>query len=298
MDKETAPRPHVTPPATALGLGLRAHREHRGVTVRGLAADLDLDPATVSMIEHATRRPKLDYVIRVLGYLGVAGTEYRRLVALAEHTEDGYLLEGGPIGYPVLRLEYERTADAITEWSPALVPELLQTPEYARAVLDAGMLTGDEVDEGVMLRLARPDADDRGPRYTVLLGEPALHRRYGGTHVLRVQLRHLLTAIDERRASVRIVPREGSWHPSLIAPFTLFEFRKRRPLVTLDHHYVGAYVTEEGPVTRYQESLEHLTAQRALSERASREIIAKAAAALGPARDPGWSPPLPGAACG
>ncbi|GAA4531662.1 helix-turn-helix domain-containing protein [Amycolatopsis samaneae] len=273
---------HVTPPTTALGLGLRAHRERLGVTVRALATALDVDPCTVSMIEHAARRPKLEYVTRFLGFLGVTGSEYRRLRELAEHTEDTHWLEHGPVGYPVLRLEYERTATAITEWSPTLVPELLQTPDYARAVLDAGMLTGDEVDEGVMLRLARPGTDDHGPRYTVLLGEPALHRRFGAVHVQREQLRHLLTAVDERRATVRVVPGAGGWHPSLIAPFTFFEFRKRRPLVTLEHHYIGTYVTEETPVTRYQEALEQLAARRALGGAESRDAIARTLGALGP----------------
>ncbi|MFE0028579.1 Scr1 family TA system antitoxin-like transcriptional regulator [Amycolatopsis sp. NPDC059021] len=90
-----------------------------------------------------------------------------------------------------------------------------------------------------------------------------------------------LAELATRRPKVeRVVPGEGEWHPSLISPFTVYEFKKRRPLVTLDHHYVGAYVTGQDAVARYQQSMNQLAAKRAWGEATSRAVIAKAAVSL------------------
>ncbi|MFE0024948.1 helix-turn-helix domain-containing protein [Amycolatopsis sp. NPDC059021] len=271
MDGKPLPR-HPTPAAIALGLGLRAARTQRQVGVRALAAALDIEPATVSTVEHASRRPKVEFVVRVLGYLGVTGAEYRRLVELARHLADPNWLEPGP-GYPDIRLDCEQAAATITIWAPTTVPDALQTPGYARAVLDAGMLTPDEVDEGALLRLTRPDT---ASRYTVLLGEPALHHRFCGAAVLHEQLRHLVGLIDDNRVAVQVAPTTDDWHPTLVAPFAVYEFEKRRPLVILGHHYADAYLTEQAPVTRYRDSAHHLATKRALSEGDSRDLIIEA----------------------
>ncbi|GAA4548102.1 DUF5753 domain-containing protein [Amycolatopsis samaneae] len=273
---------HLTPAAVALGLGLRAARTHREIGVRALATALDIEPAVVSTVELATRRPKIEYVIHVLGFLSVTGAEFHRLVELARHVTDPNWLESGPVEYPALRLEYEQAATTITEWAPVTVPEPVQTPDYARALLHAGMLTGDEVDGGVMLRLARSATPGTAnTTYTVLLGDPALQHRFGTAFALREQLRHLLDLAGQRRIDVRVVPTAGDWHPTMIAPFAVYEFEKRLPLVTLAHHYADAYLTEQAPVARYRTSMEHLMAKRALGADDSRERITAALTSLG-----------------
>ncbi|MFD9962289.1 helix-turn-helix domain-containing protein [Amycolatopsis sp. NPDC058986] len=284
MENEQNPvvREHrATPAAVALGLGLRAAREERGVRLRALAGVLGLEPATVSTIERATRTPSVEYVTRVLGFLAVKGNEYRRLMLLAQHLKMPNWVDPGPVEYPALLLEYERTATTMLTWAPRVVPDLVQTPDYARAVLDSEILTGDEVAQGLMMRLVRHEAalaGDAPGAVTILLADNVLEHRVGGRGVLKGQLGHLLSLMEEGLVEVHIVPAEPAGQPGLLSPFTMFGFPTRIPVVGVCHDHFYAYVTEQSAIDRYQATAERLL-ERALDEPTTHarisEIIAK-----------------------
>ncbi|MFE0027015.1 Scr1 family TA system antitoxin-like transcriptional regulator [Amycolatopsis sp. NPDC059021] len=283
-----------TPVALTLGLGLRAAREERRIGVRALAAELGIEPATVSTMELATRTPSVEYVTRVLGFLAVKGPEYRRLVTLAQHTQLPNWIDPGPVEYPALLLEYERTASTLLAWAPRVVPDLVQTPDYARTVLDSGILTGDEIDQGLMMRLVRHDAafaGDTPATVIVLLGERVLRHRVGGAGVLREQLRYLLALIDADSVAVRIVPAEPGGRPGPLSPFSLFRFPARDPVVGLCQDHLYAYLTEQAQVDRYTAVARQLL-NRALEEQTSRARIAEAITALGRASSTGALRPI------
>ncbi|MFD9894262.1 DUF5753 domain-containing protein [Amycolatopsis sp. NPDC059027] len=247
-----------------------------------MARNLGIEPATVSLAEHAVRTPGIDYVHRVLGFLAVTGGEFQRLVALARHTKEPNWAEPGPHEYPALLLEYERTAEKIRVWAPQVVPDLVQTPDYARAILDRGLLTDDEVAQGLMMRLVRHDAAlARNPpaALTVLLAEEVLEYQVGGTGVLQEQLRHLLTLIETDRIEVRVVPTGPDRRSGPLGPFALFDFPAQVPVVGVCQDHLYAYFTEPRHVDRYEETTRRLM-NRALSEQASHARITNALAVL------------------
>ncbi|MFE0023608.1 helix-turn-helix domain-containing protein [Amycolatopsis sp. NPDC059021] len=282
------------PAAIALGAGLRIAREHRGISLRAMATALGLEPATVSVLERAIRPPTVELTTRVLGFLAVHGDDYRRLRNLAQHVKDPNWTEPGPCEYPAPLLEYERTATTILTWAPKVLPDLVQTPDYARAVLDSGILTGDEIGQELMLRLVRQDAlsGETPATLTILLSQEALTHRVVGPGVLHEQLRHLLTLIDTGQVAVRIVPADPHGQPSLLSPFSLLRFPHSTPAVTVCQDHIHAYFTEPSYVDRYENAADRLT-QRALRERNSRAHISEALTNLNKTRQHHHAAPTP-----
>ncbi|MFD9961918.1 DUF5753 domain-containing protein [Amycolatopsis sp. NPDC058986] len=247
-----------------------------------MAAALGIAPATVSLMESATRTPTIEYTTRVLGFLAIQGGEYRRLLELARHAKDPNWSEPGPHEYPALLVEYERSAATILAWAPKVVPDMVQIPDYARTVLDSGILTGDEVDQGLMMRLVRRDvALTRATpaAITILLADEVLAHHVGSAGVLYEQLRYLLTLIQNHQVKVRIVPADPKGRPGLLSPFSLFRFPQRDPVVGVCQDHLYAFLTEPADVTRCENAANRLTL-RALNERSSRARLTRALAEL------------------
>ncbi|MFE0024816.1 DUF5753 domain-containing protein [Amycolatopsis sp. NPDC059021] len=283
MEKSaTVARRSLTPAALALALGLRAARQERRVGLREMAGQLGLDPASVCTMELGTRNARIENVMRILGFLRVNGEEYRRMVAIARVAAEPNWLEVGPVEYPALLMEYERTASGIVTWAPSVFPDLVQTPEYARAVLDTGMLTGDEIEQGVMIRLVRPDVlcGEKPTACTVLLGDAVLRNRFGGSVVMREQVRRVLDMVEANQVSVRIVPAADDGQASVPDPFAVYEFVDRAPIVGVGQDCLRAYLTEESQVDRYRAAQDRLSA-RVLGEEDSRALLTDVLTRLG-----------------
>ena len=128
--------PIATPRARALGFGLKRVRQERGLGVRELARLTDLPPQNISTWESGKRVPKIEEVATILGALVVEPGERARLLELARNaTEPNWLEQHAPAISAFV--EYERTASAMAQWSPGLIPGLLQTPAYIRALFAA-----------------------------------------------------------------------------------------------------------------------------------------------------------------
>ncbi len=105
-------------------------------------------------------------------------------------------------------LIYEREAKRLRWFEPLLVPGLLQTADYARAVFGTRFgVTGDEIDEQVAARLKRQEIveRDRPAQLWVIIDESVLHRGVGGTFVMREQVRHLIEAAQRPHVSLQVV---------------------------------------------------------------------------------------------
>lgn len=114
-------------------------------------------------------------------------------------------------------IELQAQAVVIHEFSQ-VVPGLLQTPGYARAILTAGQVFGDrDLEKVITTRLARQQVFEREspPWYWVILDEAALYRSVGGSEVMREQLEYLTTVTERDRVSVRVCPRDKV-HPAVM----------------------------------------------------------------------------------
>jgi hypothetical protein len=122
--------------------------------------------------------------------------------------------------------EFEQRSTMIFNYEGQLVPALLQTPDYARALLLAGRPK--DLEGAVAKRMSRQALLERPdpPELSVLLSESVLDLPVGGPTVMRAQLQHLLDMSERPNIVVRVVPRDAGAHEGLDGPFKVFKVRE------------------------------------------------------------------------
>lgn len=269
--------PFATPRARALGFGMKSARLARDLKVRELGRLTEMLPQNISNWESGKRVPKLEELATILGVLRVGPDERARLFNLARYANDPNWLNQADLDGPTLLttyVSYERSAVGMVDWSPGLVPGMLQTPAYTRAIFAATAHPKSHVENVVMVRLTRRELlTGRNPLpCRVLLGEAVLHQNIGGPAVMAEQLRYLRSRMQLRNLSVRIVPNAIGYHPGLYGPFIIFDYADLPPIVYLEHYRSSGYVYDEPNVADYRKAIETL-ASLALSEPDSAHLI-------------------------
>ncbi|MFJ2442418.1 MULTISPECIES: helix-turn-helix domain-containing protein [unclassified Streptomyces] len=174
-------------------------------------------------------------------------------------------------------LELEELAAHADWYAAQLIPGLLQTPEYAYAVIEGSgkWNTAREVRTFVELRMKRQQVlrRDRPLSMWCVLDEAALRRAMGGKQVLAGQLQHLLDVSDELPGvEIQVLPFDVGVHTGIDGTFTLFRFDAGDPLTVLEPLTSSLYLEEDEHVGRYEVAFNHLRA-RALDIPASRGFI-------------------------
>lgn len=259
---------------------LRQLREDAGLSCRTLAGRLGVSAMTISRWERGLAAPALEDVASFLAHLGVTGRERNRVLDLARTggaTPDWLVPDGTPSGIPHALagiMELERTAVAMTACSPLLVPGILQTADYARAIIRRADRSDSETDLRVTLRMGRRDVltRPRPIRLLAFVGEPAIHANIGGPQVMLDQLRHLLALAGLPAVTIRVLPITGGWHPGLMGPFTLYEFADDPAIVYVEHYRSSAFLYNFDDVDGYQQAMAILDAE-AMSPAESRAVI-------------------------
>lgn len=269
-----------------MGFGLRTARVARGLGMRELARMVDVRPQELSHWEIGTRVPKIAQVGLLLGALRVEPVERQRLLELAEYAREPNWLERSIPGIsPRLSafIEYERTASAIFAWEPLLIPGLLQTPEYAWAILGTGGRQRAETELRLRLkvRLLRQEVlTGRDPSpYTVFLGEAVLRQRLGGREIMVPQLKYVSELAKRRNISLRILPEGEEFHPGLNGSFVIFDFADLPPIIFLEQYRGSAYLYDEQQVADYQ-AAQRAMAALTLSEQESFALLGEVIADL------------------
>jgi len=208
-------------------------REDRGMTIREAAAALEWDPSKLSRVEGLQRGIIVRDVRRLLDLYQVSDETQRE--ALFELSRQARQRGWWQAYADVMPSEYanliglEAEAAEIRTYQPELIHGLLQTEDYARAVIRSGR-PGDtvgEVDRRVEIRMTRQQILDRPdpPRLRVVLNEAAVRRMTGGPDVMRAQLAALTAERDRSNVTVQVLPFTAGEHPAMASgPFVLLEF--------------------------------------------------------------------------
>ncbi|PKW15379.1 helix-turn-helix domain-containing protein [Saccharopolyspora spinosa] len=250
-----------SPRARALSAALREARKERGISLREVARKLTIDQSHLSKIETGKRVPSVETTAMILAVLGTEPGERERILDLAKNASEPNWLTVGMPGIPQQlagAVESERAASAIVYWSPMIIPGLLQTADYVRAIAMSGDLPIHEVESRVMVRLARREVlSRRNPaKFDMLIGEGVLRQSIGSSDVMLDQLRHLLTTSSEHdNINVRVVPTRVGWHPGTAGPFVLYEFPDSPPFVHFEHYSSGAFVTNSDDIEAYRKAI-------------------------------------------
>lgn len=160
-------------------------------------------------------------------------------------------------------IAFESDASELHLWSWATIPGLLQTPQYARAVLtsDLEVRTEETTDRLVEARMARQERlRDGDLRLWVVLDESLLHRSIGDADVLRGQLTGLLGAGE--RVTLQVLRSSVPWHPGLNGAFTVMHFPDEgHPPIAWSEGAAGdMFVDRATDVARYTQAFDHLRA--------------------------------------
>jgi len=261
-----------------LGKRLRELRNLHNMTVEDVAEKLLCSATKVSRLETGARRPSLRDVRDLCTLYGVDESTSAELMNLARKARE----HGWWTQYEDLKLEpligLEQEAVAITCYSAYYMPALLQTEEYANAIINA---IAPKMDPGIRrqrveARLRRQQLLDgpNRPRYRVLLDEAVLHRRVGDSAAMAAQLDKVLDAARHEKATVQIIPFEAGAHAAADGYFVLLEFDDPNLSVVFLEGLTGIqYLERTAEIARYREAIEYLR-DSALSPRGSLSLIA------------------------
>ncbi|MFI8361470.1 helix-turn-helix transcriptional regulator [Streptomyces sp. NPDC085612] len=258
----------IDPSASPLdyyGYELRRLREAAGLKQAQLGSIIFCTGSLIGMVENGRRVPTRDFSERVDAALDTGG-HFSRLVGLV-------LRSVLPTWFQAYA-EMEARAAYISTFQAQLVYGLLQTEEYARAVL--GVRSEGELDAKVAARMERQRVLDREnpPLMWVVLSEAVLHQEIGGREVMRGQLAHLLGLRGREWVQVQILPFEAGAHAGLPGTFTTLRF-DNDPDIVYTEDFVQGHMTANPQALR-EGSLryDHLQAA-ALSLEDSAALIAR-----------------------
>jgi transcriptional regulator with XRE-family HTH domain len=261
-------------PAGVFGAELRYYRTRAGLSQRDLASRANVSHDVISKIETGERPPAEDFPPRLdaVPELDTRGA----LTRLWEHLKKGQ--KQRLHGWFQQWADIEAEAAVLRWYEPLVVPGLLQTEDYARAILSVrpdGNL--DDLDEQVAARLARQAVLDRpdAPQLWCILDEGVLHRAIGGAKVMRSQLYRLAEVAEHPKTTIQVI-RSGGAHAGLLAHFVIADLDGRPHVVYLETAAEG-HVTDSPSVAAHVAlSFDRLRAE-AESWAASRDLIRKVA---------------------
>jgi len=267
-----ARRDPETNPAAFLGDELRRARLAAGFSSQeALAGKLGFDRTVVAKAETGERPPTVDVLAAWCQACRLDDELFGRLAVLARRAD-------GPV--PTWFedwLRAEREAHTLRIWQPLIVPGLLQTPEYARALFLAAGADDAKADELVAVRMERQSILDRtGPPHVVtILDESVLHRLTGSPAIMSDQLSHLGSMAERTSVQVQIVPSVRGANAGLSGGFALASCDGAPDVLRMEA--VEDVTEERRPLVRHATLVFDLVRGDALPREESRTLILEAA---------------------
>ncbi|MEO3746937.1 helix-turn-helix transcriptional regulator [Plantactinospora sp. B5E13] len=275
--------PSPTIRARRLRRELRRIRDRAGLIAEDVAAGLGWHRTKVIRIELGHSRVTLNDVQNLLTLYKATDEEQESLTALARQArQKGWWNAYGDV-LPDDYVGFEAEAESISTFQSLYIPGLLQTEEYARAIIRAGRSTADpdEIDRRVAARTARKAllSRDTPPNLWIVLDEAALRRVVGGPDVMRAQVARLIEACARPTIEIQILPFAAGAHAAMGGPFTILDYAEPTldpTIVYVDNDATTALLEEEEQVTRHRLIFDHLRA-KALDPDKAGDFLARVA---------------------
>lgn len=264
-----------------LGLRLRNLRNSRGLTVEDVAEKLLCSAAKISRMETGARRPMTRDVRDLCALYEVDEAATAELMRLTrEAREQGWWTQYEDLGLsPYIGLEQEATS--ITAYAMQYLHGLVQTEDYARAIIKAIAPKIDPAiyQQRVEARLRRQQLLEAvsPPRYRLLLDEAVLRRPAGGPSLMAAQIQKILDLAFSGKVTVQIIPFETGIYSVADISFTLLEFGEPflPPVVFVEGLVSSQYYERAAEVARFRESVEYIR-DSALSPRETMQRLVDA----------------------
>ncbi len=266
-------------PLAFFGAELKRLRENAGMTQTDVAKQTIYALSTVSAYEVGTRIPSADFAERADKLFGTDG-DLTRLQKLVEQVSVRPWFRD--------RIAVERQAAEIREYESYQVCGLLQTEDYARAIVSSvrPLLPDDAIERAVALRMTRqqilePDDDvpldqDNAPRLWAIIDESALYRVVGSPAIMKAQREHLVTMAYRPNITIQIVPNTEGATCAFGRAFAVLVSRNNSSVVYFEDIGNARYVRDRDEVSRYNLVFDYLRSC-ALNDKQSIDLIKGAA---------------------
>ncbi|MEV0696549.1 helix-turn-helix transcriptional regulator [Saccharopolyspora sp. NPDC050389] len=271
-----------------LAQDLRGLRSAAGLTTQQVADFVGRAQSLVSRWEAGKRTPAHGDVIALAELYDISRSERDRLASLARAARRKGWWETYVDVLPEWHERYlglEAEASEVNTYEPDVIPGLLQTQAYARALTKATLLRSspEEIERRVELRLQRQQrlVDQEPLKLWAIAGEVALHKKVGGPDVLREQLEHLVKIAESPNITFQVMPLEAGAQPATGGQVTILRYVDTgdADVVYLESQHGGVYVEDLAAVSDYALMMDHLRAHAA-DPAASLELIYQRIGAL------------------
>lgn len=264
---------HGRPTALRIALGghLRRLREASGITREAAGDTIRASSSKISRLELGRVSSKERDVADLITLYGITDVEEREiLLTLARQANaPGWWRQYGDVlpNWFETYLGLEQAASVIRTYEPQLVPGLLQTEDYARAIMLLRHLhmSHGEIEQRVALRMARQAflSQPGAPDLWVALDEAALRRPLGDQKVQQAQLRHLIELAQRPNITLQIVPFDVGAHAAVGGPFTILRFSEPDlpDIVYLEHLTSALYLDKKRDIVEYLAIMDNLCIQ-------------------------------------
>jgi transcriptional regulator with XRE-family HTH domain len=247
-----------------LGLRLRKIRTGLGLTVEDVARKLMCSPAKVSRMETGARRPILRDIRELCSIYSLDEKACDEVMQLARQSREPAWWNKYDEIELVPYIGLEQDASSITAYSLYYIPALLQTEDYARALIRAinPKLEQQILEQRVLTRLRRQERlqGDNLPRYDALIDEAAFHRKVGTDAAMTAQVDKVLRLAEEGKAVVQLIPFDRGAYPAADIMFVLLEFAQLPPIVFVEGLAESQHFDRPDQIDRYREAIESIRA--------------------------------------
>jgi len=246
---------------------LRRLREAAGITIDQVAERLECSGSKISRIETGQTGVTPRDVRDMLGIYTVSNDYAEMLLQIAREARQkgwwqlfGDVLTGAYVGL-------EAAADHVHSYEGQVVPGLLQTEEYAQAMILAARpdISAAEVEKRVRVRMSRQSllSQDEPLDLWVVLDEAVLHRPVGGAEVMRRQLSHLTSSGELPNVTLQVLPFAAGAHAGMDGAFTmlLYDESADQNLVFASNAAGGLFLEKENELERYEFIFDYLRAK-------------------------------------
>ncbi|MBG0566296.1 helix-turn-helix domain-containing protein [Actinoplanes aureus] len=271
-----------------LATELRRLRVAAALKQEDVAVRTGLDASSIYRIERAMNKPQRRTVTTLLDLYGVTDPDRRATLLewLKDADQQAWMKQFTPELPDVYSafVGFEHEAERLRAIAPTAVPALLQTEDYARALLSEGAkVFPHDVERSTAVRIHRQSILTRPSpvAFCAILDEAVIRRIVGGPRVMRAQLNRLVSAAGQRNVTLRIVPFSAGPHLGLGGTFVMLDFPDPhdRPLVYTESIMGISLLDAETDVARFAHIFATIE-EHALSPGSSRTLIEDAARAL------------------
>ncbi|WP_436760267.1 helix-turn-helix domain-containing protein [Streptosporangium sp. V21-05] len=264
-----------------LAAELRQLRDSAQMTREDVTTRTSINTVTLYRIETAKARPQARTLQTLLDLYGVPEPRRTELIALSREAAQRGWLHSFPSELPehyTTYIGFESEAESVRNYESLYMPGLLQTQEYAEALVRGVLptISGDDVDSRVRARLERQKllTSSTPLQLSAIVSEASLHCRVGSAKIMRKQLEHLIEVSAMSNVTFQVIPFEVGAYPGIQGSFAVLHFTEPDPdIVYLESMAGDLFLEADVEINRYNLVFDYLR-DLALSPEASRKLTA------------------------